>query len=284
MKHCFSKFRSSTSNNALKLCRCVICARELGEEEGEMSRLLDDSTVRNILQPCYGHPGHVLWQGALVLGDDIQQESDGYIAWICRECSSALGKERLPRHSLANSLWIGEIPNELGILTIPEQLLIARHYPRCYVFKLYPRDGYLSTEQLQRGMRGNVSLYELNTKEVVEMLEGQMMPNPPASLASALVITFVGSMSLEKDWLKSTFRIRRHCVHEALMWLKRNNALYKDIRIDEERLQVLPEDGVPEELVSLIRHEVESDVVEKEREGYTASKEDRFNFESEGEF
>ena len=72
--------------------------------------------------------------------------------------------------------------------------------------KLFRRDGgQISSEQLQRGMRGNVSLYELNTKDVVKMLEGQLMPNPTATLASVSVITYVGSTIFPKDWLKTTF-------------------------------------------------------------------------------
>lgn len=60
---------------------------------------------------------------------------------------------------------------------------------------------------MQRGMKGNVSLYELNMKEVGRMLEGQIMPNPVSTLVSMLAITFVGLESLSRDWLKSTFRV-----------------------------------------------------------------------------
>lgn len=141
MKDCFRQFRAATSNESLRMYRCVVCARELGGEDGEMSRLIDDPRIRELLQPIQHHPAHALWQGALVLGEEIQVVEDGHAAWICTECGTALRKDKLPRHSLANSLWIGDIPWELAGLTIPEQLLIARHYPRCYVFKLYPRGG-----------------------------------------------------------------------------------------------------------------------------------------------
>jgi hypothetical protein len=269
MMNCFRNFRAATSNESLKLHRCVVCARELGADEGETSRVLDDVCVRNLLQPRRHHPAQVLWQGSLVLGEEIHQSEEGNFAWICTECGSALRKEKVPRFSLANGLWIGEIPCELTALTIPEQLLVARHYPRCYVFKLYPRDGgQLSPDQLQRGMKGNVSLYELNTKEVVRMLEGQMMPNPMSTLGSVLAITFVGSLILPKEWLKSTFRVRRRRVYEALLWLKENNSLYGDIGIEEERLRMLPEDGVPDEILSLIRQETDENIVEREHESH----------------
>jgi hypothetical protein len=79
-------------------------------------------------------------------------------------------------------------------LTIPEQLLIAHHYPWCYVFKLYPcnYDGRLPTDHLYNSMAGNASLFELNTQEVVKMLRGQNMHSSMASLASIIAITFIG--------------------------------------------------------------------------------------------
>jgi hypothetical protein len=53
-------------------------------------------------------------------------------------------------------------------------------------------------------MCGNISLYELNTDAVVQMLEGQLMPHKGATLTSVIAVTFVGS-KVFKNWLKSTF-------------------------------------------------------------------------------
>ena len=269
MKACFRDFRSATSNEKLRVEVCVVCAREMAYDEGRQSQLLYDPSVQEILRTRDGSVREGMWRGALVVKECIGRLQKGEDVWVCSECGDALTKKKLPRLSLANDLWIGDVPCELKALTIPEQLMIARHYPRCYVFKLYPRDGgHLGNEQMQRGMKGNVSLYDVNTKEVIRMLEGQKMPNPAASLASVLVVTFVGSMTLPKDWLKSTFRVRRKRVYEALVWLKKNNSLYEDVCIDDERLEMLPEDGVPNEILSFIRYENDEDVVEKEGGGY----------------
>ena len=35
---------------------------------------------------------------------------------------------------------------------------------------------------------------------------------------------------------------------EAILWLKTNNRFFKDIEIDRDAIQSLPEDGIPEEL------------------------------------
>ena len=94
---------------------------------------------------------------------------------MCFECIHPLERHTLPKLSLANNLWIGDIPSVLTGLTIPKQLLIAQHSPHCYIFKLFPRDvdAHVPLNQLYSGMAGNTSLFELNMQEVVEMLKGQ---------------------------------------------------------------------------------------------------------------
>ncbi|KAJ7187071.1 hypothetical protein C8R46DRAFT_809901, partial [Mycena filopes] len=171
---------------------------------------------------------------------------------ICRECSDSLAKggKNPPKYALANNLWLGRTPWELEILTFPEQLLIALLYPRVYVFKLHPRcAGRMDPNTLQRGMRGTVSTYNLDTDGVVSMLAGDLMPRPPAVLASVISVTYIGLGDLPKNWLQSTFRVRRKVVSDALSWLKRNNPkYYGDIKIDPARIAALPEDDVPEEI------------------------------------
>ncbi|KAJ7031925.1 hypothetical protein C8F04DRAFT_905170, partial [Mycena alexandri] len=126
-----------------------------------------------------------------------------------------------PQYALANNLWIGRIPWQLRALTFPEQLLIALLYPRVYVFKLHPRcGGTQDPNTLQRGMRGTVSSYDLDCDGVVSMLAGDLMPRPPAVLASVISVTYIGLGQLPKDWLRSTFRVRRKVVWEALSWFQ----------------------------------------------------------------
>ena len=87
--------------------------------------------------PAKPHPAHQLWRGLLVEARHIDSHGQG---WVCRECSQSLKQNRLPKYSLNNNLWIGDPPLVLRKLSFAEMLLIARHYPRCYVFKLYPKD------------------------------------------------------------------------------------------------------------------------------------------------
>lgn len=245
------------------------CSLHVVDLVGVEKVLYDIPNIQHRLQPVTQHVSHNLWNGILVVTEFIKGQGSEAKGWVCDECLRALNSNTLPKLSLANNLWIGNVPHQLAILTLPEQLLVSRHYPRCYVVKLYPRNGHVSNlDHLQRGMVGNVTLYNMNTNSVVEMLEGQLLLQPVMQLASVLAITYVGTKNLPKTWLKSTFRVRRRIVSEALMWLKDNNELYRDIVISLERLKNLPEDDIPFEISATIRHEDDDETVARERAGY----------------
>ncbi|KAJ3735206.1 hypothetical protein DFJ43DRAFT_977755, partial [Lentinula guzmanii] len=169
----------------------------------------------------------------------------------CHECITELNSDTdlPPTFSLANNMWIGCPPEALARLTFPEQLLIAQIYPRVFVFKLYPKKSGGSRESLQRGMRGNVSSYPLNSGDIQDMLQGNLLPQLPEVLALVITVTYVGKGKLPKGWLHSTFRVRRKVVAQALLCLKETcPGAYESVNIDSSRLRALPEDGVPEQI------------------------------------
>jgi hypothetical protein len=270
-RRCYEAFYDATSNAALLLMICPVCAREKLSRDGEYTLLLSDPSIVEILSRTSEEGGGE--NAEYVLQHLLHHEEGTISCWMCIDCMRALERRVLPKLALANNLWIGDVPFELLNLTVPEQLLIARHYPRCYIFKLFPRDVdvHISVDQYHSGMAGNATLFELNTQEVVEMVEGQRMPSSVQILASVIAITFVGSKKLPIDWLKKTFRVRRQVVWDALTWLRIHNPIYSDIQIDQDRLKELPENDMPEELLSIIRQERDDDVVEVEGESYLFS-------------
>jgi hypothetical protein len=269
VKRCYESFIKATSNDSLAIMICAVCAQETNIKGGGYRRLDDFPKIKDILVPRTPNEKHQLWNGMLLHIPSLRTYKDANEGWICTPCKTALLLDRLPKYALANDLWIGDVPYELAILTIPEQLLIARHYPRCYVFKLFPKGvGVADPDALQRGLVGNVSLYEHNTEAIAEMLIGQLMPQNCAVLASVLAITFIGTKKLLLNWLKSTFRVWRRVVFEALIWLKRHNPLYADICVSEDRLSHIPEDEVPVEISAVVRHEDNEGIAVQEQEGY----------------
>jgi len=149
-------------------------------------------------------------------------------------------------------------------------MLIALLYPRMYVFKLFPKKGGRPDAlSLQRAMRGNVTTYELNMDGISSMVQGKLMPHPPAVLASLISVMFIGLGQLPRQWLCTTFRVRQQFVFEALRWLKENNQkYYGDIEISVQRIEELPEDDVPVEVMSTMRQTTDLGLVNQESDGY----------------
>ena len=58
-----------------------------------------------------------------------------------------------------------------------------------------------------------------------------------------------------------------------MKWLHDNNPIYGDIVIDHTRLNDLPVDDVPDELLAVIRQENDDDVAVRERESYLVNEE-----------
>jgi hypothetical protein len=274
-RQCHTRFIDATGNKALAQGVCAVCARECGAMDEKLASCrLSDIPNRHRLLPVQPHPAHDLYEGMLLDPAGLSHNTAGWTVNICTSCSTQLRDPRSsspPTLSLANGLWIGKVPWQLQILSFPEQLLIALLYPRVYVFKLFPKKtaGLRDADNLQRSMRGNVSTFELSPDGVADMLEGRLMPRPPRILASLISVTFISGGQLHKKWLHSMFRVRRRVVHNALTWLKENNsAYYGDVEISIERIQQLPEDDVPEELLHGVRQCTDSGVVDQESEGY----------------
>ncbi|KAH9003221.1 hypothetical protein EDB86DRAFT_2765723, partial [Lactarius hatsudake] len=170
---------------------------------------------------------------------------------VCHTCVCDLQNDKTPTLSLANGLWIGDIPPLLNILTLPEQILVAQYFPAAYIVKLYPKKKGArnwSSAGMQSGLRGNVSTYRLNTNNIAHLTDTQIMPPSSTILAATIGITFVGPKNLPEKTMPGFLRVNRTRVRLALEWLKSNNPIYRDIIISSERLCELPVDSVPMEI------------------------------------
>ena len=277
LRSCYRQFYEATSNAALEHVVCAVCSLERGRQLGGVSSVdLENIPSPSRLAPHKSHPDHTLFDGMLLAPEGIFHQEGRSIANVCRECLGDLTKASPlpPKFSLANNLWIGAVPAVLSSLTFPEQLLIAHLYPRVYVFKLFPKSGGGSVDGLQRGMRGNVSTYELNIGAVAAMVEGKLMPRPPAILSSLIAITYIGVGRIPKNWVHSTFRVRRYHISRALDWLKANNPkYYGEVVISQHQLDQLPEDDVPDEILAVIRQSNDKTLVDQESQGYVRTDE-----------
>ena len=122
----------------------------------------------------------------------------------------------------------GLVHQQLQGLTQVEEMLIARV---CPIMSMYRKHGG------QRGYRGHV----LNLPQDI-----QSFLNRLPSQASDLPILVVRRHGVDNTHIDVT--VCRHQVLEPVLWLKTNNPYFKDVEIDREAIESLPENGIPSEL------------------------------------
>ncbi|KAF8804157.1 hypothetical protein BYT27DRAFT_7302151 [Phlegmacium glaucopus] len=267
-----AEFIDRTSNEALATAICAACARETVVKDLSVHRL-DFIPNHHRLKPMERHAFHNIFNGMLLHPHGVRGDE---FANMCSECIRALKSDRTPMFALANGLWIGDIPQELVFLTLPERILIAKYFPAAYIIKLYPKKTGArrwDSRQLYSGLRGNVSTYRLHQSQISTMIDGSIMPQGAKVLTATVGITFVGPKNLPEKTLPNMFKVRRARVKSALEWLKKNNPLYKDITISASRLAQLPEDDIPYELLATTKFSTDVNTLYAEQEGYVPSQE-----------
>ncbi|KAG9125041.1 hypothetical protein FRC07_009215 [Ceratobasidium sp. 392] len=272
---CYTEAHNATSNASLEDQICAVCACLRRACEAGFTRVnVTDIPNSHKLAPYVRAPNQTLRQGCLLEPKGCQGEEPNLNAEICKECWDNLlePNNNPPKHSLANNLWVGEVPWKLECLSFVELFLIALVYPRVFVMKLYPRDRNqrsLPKDQLQSALRGNVMSFELNSAAILDMIAGKLMPQPVSVLASTLSITFIGRGKIRDLSTLNMLRVQHKAIRKALEWLKENNKkYYGDIVIDESLLEALPENNVPPEVLGGIRYEEDESMAEGEYTGY----------------
>ena len=271
MEDIVKEFARHTGNAALRTNVCACCALEV-EASKTWNVTLDDIPNHTLLMPTTPHPKHEIFHGMLLEPCGVDGEASR--ANLCHECYRSLERNQLPSLSLANNLWIGPVPDCLKSLTLAERLLIAKYLPTAYVVKLYPKQAgaaHWDPSQLYSGLKGSVSTYALDPNLVASMVDGKILPSPPTVLSAAVAVTFITPGGKTQFPLPKILYVRRQVVHDALEWLVANNPLYANIRISEERLRLLPENGVPMEIQLTARHSSDVESVIREHEGYVPS-------------
>ena len=276
INQCTVDFIKHTSNDALAKEVCMSCARSQWRHHTMMLGIADIPN-RPKLIPSDTHPSHTLTDGMLLHVGAVHNSSSGKVGRVCDDCMRDLKLGKKPKLSLANQMWIGDVPFELSVLTIPEKIIIARYFPVAYVVKLFPKKKgarFWNPARLNSGVRGNVSTYRLNTEDIVDMIDPKIMPPSSRILAATIAITIIGPQGLPEKSMPGFLRIRRARVRAALMWLKLHNPLYLNVEISDETLNQYPEDGIPREILSIVKYLDDLERVDAERAGYVVEDDD----------
>ena len=280
VKQHYRRFYEATSRESLRHHTCAVCGRSRTRNEQKITevglhelpnshRLAPSPTQRDVI------PTTELTRGLLLSpsGFRTNHHNDEIYLNVCEDCYSELSQSHVntpPKHSLANDLWTGNVPWELDTLTLPEILLISLHFTRAYVIKLQPKAGSAGYDPntLQSALVGNVIAYEHNMGKISAMVNGDILPHKPEILASLISIALVSVGVLRKSWLRNTFQVRRNVVRRALLWLKQHNPYYKDIVIDDTRVDNLPSSDIPDEITACLRRDDDPSTADRERAGY----------------
>ncbi|KZT55302.1 hypothetical protein CALCODRAFT_437395, partial [Calocera cornea HHB12733] len=145
-----------------------------------------------------------------------------------------------------------------------EESLIARCRAKGCIVQL--QEGkHGAAHATQRGMSGHILVYPQKPESLVNILPLQVH-----QLADLVCVVFVGANPPSREWLVENARplvVRRRKVMAALMWLKANNPLYSDVRIDETALNGLQEEDI---LPYHIEHQTPDPVAESLTSWYDA--------------
>ena len=126
-KECITNFIKATGHEATSTSTCASCSGRFTNKE------IVDKTIfalqeAKTLVPLTSHPAHVLTHGMLLYRSPqllFVNEDGTEMAHICQLCMTSLNRKEIPAFSLANRMWIGDVPLELRILTLPERILVA---------------------------------------------------------------------------------------------------------------------------------------------------------------
>lgn len=246
-------FREVTSSNALASFSCASCARELPlkdrqcKDHDELNLdVLDGPDVH------WSHQGHAPPPTAFTSGPlankllevhGVKDKGNSmYRLDLCTPCLKSIHRNSTPKHSLANRLYLGPVPPELSDLTMVEECMISHARAKSWIVKLQEAEASSSSPASQRSLKGHTIIYPQQPDNLASIL-----PHPVSDTLTFICVIFVGSSRLTKGWLRNKAKllvVRREKVYNALTWLKANNPLYREVKIDHDHLQALPEDDV----------------------------------------
>ncbi|KAE8233259.1 hypothetical protein CF326_g1708 [Tilletia indica] len=169
---------------------------------------------------------------------------------ICGDCHSAVtaNPPKLPSLALANDNIRGHLPDHLQDVTWLEERLCAKYLASAYIVRLYDLTAPGAEDERQRVMKGHACSFPLNTVSTAAKLPWAVDGN--AALLSCIVI---GPRKPRVQDLRNVFKIRRNKVQDLLLYLREHCKGYPQFSLDENALNSLPDDDVPE---LIMRHVV----------------------------
>ena len=120
-----------------------------------------------------------------------------------------------------------------------------------------------TTTAAQAPLKGNCITFLQNVPNIVNSL-----PLRLDDLCDTLKLIFIGYRPPDRVHLKKVLTVRKKKIIQALQWLKKYNVLYRNVDINLQNISQLPEDDVPECIMSTLEQKIGEDEIPSERVGY----------------
>ncbi|KAE8222469.1 hypothetical protein CF326_g8372, partial [Tilletia indica] len=175
---------------------------------------------------------------------------------ICSDCNKSLEHDppQLPALAMANGNIRGWLPEHLQDITWFEERLCARYLGSACVIRLYDLTSPGAPAERPRVMKGHACAFPLNTVATATKLPWAV--GDGEAMVSCLVI---GPRQPRLSDLRNVFKVRRQKVEDLLKYLRANFKDYPQFETDEEALNALPEDGVPESILRCVGYNPSED-------------------------
>ena len=223
---------------------CSVCGLERHGVEnieishiGELPLFLD---ILHVSEPAIIRESDFVYENerlnGLILDKDgfEQSTADSDLLQICHKCYRSLKLKRMPKFALANGLYRGRLPDCLQDLTWVEEMVCAKYRNTAHVTRLYQSDDPANP----RLFHGNTCAHEMNIVSTASVL-----PRTPSDINDLLSVIFIGPEKFKPENTGNLFRVRKSKIAAFLGFLKINNQLYKDMKIDPVLFDLFPEDG-----------------------------------------
>ena len=148
IQDCTNKYMNATNLLQPKICCC--CTHKRFNEETFCFKLDENPDIKELLHldmltisreewaPFVAHSHRSLHNVMLsAKGFEFKNENEICAIILCRECSIDLKANRLPKISLANNLYRGELPQQFKDMTWVEEMTCAIYRGTAYVTRLY---------------------------------------------------------------------------------------------------------------------------------------------------
>ncbi len=185
----------------------------------------------------------------------------GYEFLFCKTCYRRILESNPPKFGSTSQINVCECqsyPAALDGLTLVEEAVIARAHPVISILKLRPAGASFSASY--QTIRGHAVDLPQNPGSLLTLLLSASL-----RLHHVIRVVWAGKRPHTEADIHPFGRVRKTRVLEALIWLRENNQLYKDVEMNHTRMDDWDDEFIPAGIKSRVLH---CDPDSNEREGY----------------